>query len=447
MKIVQSFWSGNKKDINNNYGWDKAKYNWVSWILSCNQLIKFYDKVELYTDDFGYDILITKLKLPYTKVHVILNELDHYHSDLWAIAKIKVYSLQDEPFMHVDGDVFIWDKFPDNFINSNLFAQNLENTTDYYRKMWNGISSELEYIPNEMLAFHNGETNLCANMGVIGGSDIEFFKLYAEKSFEFVNRNLEVWDKINLFNFNIFFEQELFYELSVLKSKPITFLFDEIWGDNAYIGFGDFHQVPHKRTYLHLLGVFKRNQNICKAMEIYTMKYFPDSYSSLAKLLNQTKNNDFETEFLTPEKVTELTTRFDIEIRDNKFAKDNLLLKRNLNNIGLPSKLNHFFKNKQNFFIIRVSGFKIIPSLENENNSNFSLEINDLNMSPRIIELDQIDEIMLYELSNPIRYFSYIKNMESYFDDEDEDAKKEFLELIQYRLMNYIGLKIISIYE
>lgn len=178
MKIVQSFWSGNKKDINNNYGWYSARYNWLSWILSCNQLIKFYDNVELYTDDFGYDVLINKLKLPYTKVHVVLNELDKYHNDLWAIAKIKVYSLQDEPFIHIDGDVFIWDRFPKSFINSNLFAQNLENTTDYYREMWNGISSELKFIPDEMLPFHNNQTNLCANMGIIGGTDIDFFKEY-----------------------------------------------------------------------------------------------------------------------------------------------------------------------------------------------------------------------------------------------------------------------------
>ena len=107
MKIVQSFWSGSQKEFTNSYGWFSYKYNWMSWILSCHQLAKHHKEVELYTDQFGYDILIKKLQLPYTKVHVVLDELNHYNKDLWAIAKIKTFQLQKEPFLHVDGDVFV----------------------------------------------------------------------------------------------------------------------------------------------------------------------------------------------------------------------------------------------------------------------------------------------------------------------------------------------------
>ena len=130
MKIVQSFWSGNQTDFTNNYGWYSYKHHWMSWILSCHQLVKHHKEVELYTDCFGYEILITKLQLPYTKVHVVLDELNHYNKNLWAIAKIRTFQLQTEPFIHVDGDVFVWDSLIDKFENSNLITQNLEVTTD-----------------------------------------------------------------------------------------------------------------------------------------------------------------------------------------------------------------------------------------------------------------------------------------------------------------------------
>ena len=170
MKIVQSFWSGNQTDFTNNYGWYSYKHHWMSWILSCHQLVKHHKEVELYTDCFGYEILITKLQLPYTKVHVVLDELNHYNKNLWAIAKIRTFQLQTEPFIHVDGDVFVWDSLIDKFENSNLITQNLEVTTDYYRERWNVIFPQLSFLPNEMINYHENKSNLACNMGIIGGT-------------------------------------------------------------------------------------------------------------------------------------------------------------------------------------------------------------------------------------------------------------------------------------
>ena len=42
----------------------------MSWVLSCLSLRNYYDDVELYTDKLGYELLIEKLRLPYTYVHV-----------------------------------------------------------------------------------------------------------------------------------------------------------------------------------------------------------------------------------------------------------------------------------------------------------------------------------------------------------------------------------------
>ena len=105
MKIIQTFWSAGKSPLNHTYGWPHAEYNLMSWTLSCCSLREHYDDVELYTDQRGYDVLIGMLRLPYTKVHVVYNDnlcLPHH----WAYAKIMTYSMQDTPFLHVDGDMY-----------------------------------------------------------------------------------------------------------------------------------------------------------------------------------------------------------------------------------------------------------------------------------------------------------------------------------------------------
>nr|WP_278019719.1 DUF6734 family protein [Flavobacterium ginsengisoli] len=210
MKIIQSFWSQNLDNpLAESYGWLSEAHNWLSWILSANQLAKFY-KVELYTDQKGYEILINQLQLPYHKVHVVLDELNHYHKSLWAMPKIKTYSLQDEPFLHIDGDVFIWKEFSDELLNGEFIAQNLEVTTEYYAEMWKDIYPHLVYVPEEMKDYINNHKNYAYNMGIIGGRNYEYFKKYATISSEFVDKNKLVWDSINGFNFNIFLSKYCF---------------------------------------------------------------------------------------------------------------------------------------------------------------------------------------------------------------------------------------------
>ena len=76
MKIIQSFWTGNKNSLTDSYGWLLPIFNYLSWIISCNQLRRYYDDVTLVTDSQGYDVLINKLHLPYTDVIVSLDCLN-----------------------------------------------------------------------------------------------------------------------------------------------------------------------------------------------------------------------------------------------------------------------------------------------------------------------------------------------------------------------------------
>lgn len=99
MKIVQSFWTAGKDATNYNFGWLSPLDHYLSWILSCNLLRKQYNHVGLVTDQQGYHILVEELGLPYTEVDTCLDSLVEYKSHLWALAKIKAYSIQRELFI------------------------------------------------------------------------------------------------------------------------------------------------------------------------------------------------------------------------------------------------------------------------------------------------------------------------------------------------------------
>ncbi len=286
MKIIQSFWSGNRDTLlEDNFGWSSTVHHIMGWALSSNLLAKFYE-VELYTDKVGYDLLIDKLKLPYSKVHIVMDDLNKYDNNLWALPKIYAYSLQNEPFLHVDGDVFIWKKFSKKLMQGGLIAQNLESATDYYEKIMIELENELSYFPNEILQDRKASNSIYAyNAGILGGINVDFYKSYTSKSLEFVDKNLADLANINITNFNIFFEQYLFYCLA--KEKKVECYFNEVIEDNGYKGLGNFEDVPFEKTFLHLLGVYKRDFFTCKKMSQKLLSEFPQTYINVLNLFNK----------------------------------------------------------------------------------------------------------------------------------------------------------------
>lgn len=443
MKIIQSFWSGGQNDFTNSYGWYSYRYNWMSWILSCHQLIQYHDEVELYTDNFGYEILIEKLKLPYTKVHIVLDEVNHYPKDFWAIAKIKTFEKQTKPFLHVDGDVFVWDSLTNLFKGSNLVVQSMEVTNWYYQNIWKAIYPELIFLPEELKYFHEDNSNMSYNMGIVGGNNIGFFKEYCRKSIDFVNANAVSWNRINGLHFNVFFEQLLFCKYAEAKEEKVDFLFPEMPVDNEYFGFADFHEVPNK-TYLHLLGNYKKEPVICKFMEVYIMKFYPEAYSNLGKVLNEFNGNRLEIDNINQKNVLQLEREFQEELKANNIKLDQFLLKRDLNNANLYQKISRLLENGKDFSIIKLKGFE----LKKEEVSGFDfIEIEELNSPSRNYNLDEVDEILLEELNEPVLYTALLKNMRQYLEEDNQESVDELFDLIKIKLKNYIKLKIISIYN
>lgn len=297
MKIVQSFWSRpylqqEDDDLFNRAGggWLHPKYNILSWALSCLRFCTLYPKVELYTDSAGKALLIDKLKLPYTKVHICLDQLNRYNPKLWALGKLYVYGLQDEPFIHADGDVYVWDRFDHAIERSPLIAQNSEADYEYYKIALHESRSHLTYFPDALLKTWSAtDTILAANAGVIGGTDIEFFRAFSAAAFEFIAKNETNFQKINTGLFNIIVEQHLFSCMAFQSKKAISYILPTMSLDFSEAM--PFNVVPTLASYVHLVGNGKKNALACEQVEKRLAYEFPVYYRSIIKNLPTQANS------------------------------------------------------------------------------------------------------------------------------------------------------------
>lgn len=291
MKIVQSYWSKpslKKKNLNetdrNQGGWLDRKYNYFSWALSCLKFKEFYDKVELYTDHQGAEFLIEKLQLPYSDVHIVLDELNHYPHDLWAVGKLYTYGLQTEPFLHVDGDIFVWSRFDEHLLSKELIAQNDEQGFHYYQSVYQDILSNFSFVPELLQAYYNEKKSFSGvNAGILGANDIAFIQKYVSFAFHLINKNIDQLSKINIGLFNNFFEQCLFRTLAELEGIDIAYLLDKV--NDRFDHLVDFTGAPINTQYIHAVGVYKKREETGILLEHKLKEEFPNYYFKIMELL------------------------------------------------------------------------------------------------------------------------------------------------------------------
>ena len=180
MKIVQSFWSKpfltksekKTKADRSIAGYSNEEEFLMAISLSCLSISKYYE-VELVTDSFGKSLLVDELNLPYTTVITVLDELETYDNGLWALGKLKAYSVQDRPFIHIDNDIFIWNSFPSKITSGKLIAQNLEGTkNEYYNQICRSLVDNSFQIPNYLNDYieNNENERVCAYNAAESGS-------------------------------------------------------------------------------------------------------------------------------------------------------------------------------------------------------------------------------------------------------------------------------------
>ncbi|MEB3345641.1 DUF6734 family protein [Aquimarina gracilis] len=300
MKIIQTLWT--KPGIEG--GWIHEKYHFISWAYSCLQLKKHYDQVELYTDSYGKYILKDLLNLPYTKVHTNLDDFD-YPTYLWAAPKILSYGLQDEPFLHVDGDVYITEPMDEKILEHPLVYQNKE--IEFQKKaFYSLIFEEIQQLVDDKSSLPDWISNVnmnnvvAFNAGVFGGTDVSFFKEHSELAFKFFSEYKDVIKRMKtpayanhiaeqvLSNYLTkkhdtihkgFFDARFFMdEDSIKKSKT---------KDKDPIGYyttDHFGVSPYGKKYIHYIGKTKQSIREVRALTRRLYIDYPEYYGRIMNL-------------------------------------------------------------------------------------------------------------------------------------------------------------------
>ena len=342
MKIIQSYWSLPSQqsssiiDGRDSGGWIHKKYHYLSMALSCLLLRRYYDEVELITDTDGKYLLIDVLKLPYTSVSTDLDKFCNYPSSLWAIPKLYAYSIQDTPFLHVDGDVFIWEAFKPIVTQTAIVVQSPEiEHAAAYKEALAYLCNIIGYIPN---FFDSCSVNdfRSVNAGVLGGTNFGFLSTYGKTALGIINANLSSL-KSDCKNgaVNLVLEQLLLYNMCENNKIDISYIIPVLSSD--YKEVLNFHRIPVLETFIHLIGCAKKSLFACEQVEFRLQYEFPEYYHYIEEFISA----EWPVVNCMPERVTQ---------NESYFARTKYLLQQ----IGIES-----YKNKELSFSIDLVRFII----------------------------------------------------------------------------------------
>ncbi len=189
MKAVWSFWT---KPYSRRLGswWLTEDHHWLAWGLSFFTAQQHYPQTCLVTDDEGARILVDELQLPFAEVSTALNGLSDQNPGWWALGKVEAYRRQEESFVHIDPDVFLWKRLPPEVESADVFSQHAEPAVGCYRpeEIEQSIAGAGNgWLPKEWLWYRKQratqEGQCC---GVLGGNRIDFINHYAEMALQLV---------------------------------------------------------------------------------------------------------------------------------------------------------------------------------------------------------------------------------------------------------------------
>ena len=214
LKALYTFWS---KPLIENISRCKSERNFaLMFVYSMLWSSKWFEKVEMNTDNYGFNIF-KHFESDKIKVNNTLNQFEQLDSYLfWAYPKIYSLTLQNEPFVHLDGDIFIFRELPRDLFSSDFAFQNLEST--YYQRTYSKL---IEYYDNNYQSKSldwNNNLRSAVNCGIMYFKDPNLARIFHDncyKHFISINKDfllklkneLENIIKINYITYPLLFEQ------------------------------------------------------------------------------------------------------------------------------------------------------------------------------------------------------------------------------------------------
>lgn len=268
-------------------GWARPGSMFKSLIISHSLAKKHFGKTHLVTDDFGKYILIDILKMDFDIVTTDLNSLN-YSPDFWMIGKIKAYQIQTSPFIHIDGDAFLWEKPSDEILKSNIFTQsieefdrNIENPTCYTKPV--KFIENANWLPESFFKILNtSDTQYAANTGIYGINDLSINIKFTSDVFTFLdiidNKEFLINSKDMYQGLNTVIEQYFLMNNCLYYDTNITFAMTDV----------DFTSWFSK--YTHFIAGGKHNTSNLQLIDWYFKDNFKNKENDVLNTIKEFNN-------------------------------------------------------------------------------------------------------------------------------------------------------------
>lgn len=286
MRAVWSFWSA-PFITHYSHAWVRPIDHLLSWVVSVQAARRHYDETMLVTDTAGQQLLVERLGLPFSAVSTKLNDLRGEDPDWWMLGKLIAYSMQTDPYIHIDSDVFLWNALPDPVTMAPVFAQNPEqhlSGRDYRpADITRAVRNARGQLPPEWeWGSSRGPMLQAENCGVLGGQDTSFLHHYAQSAIDLLLHpgNRPAWRSLpekQQYNFVVeqFFLSACIYYHNARPGSP-------------YHGVRIAHVFPSwaeafdpnraaRVGYTHLMAA-KRNHAAGRRLESRVRRDWPDFY-------------------------------------------------------------------------------------------------------------------------------------------------------------------------
>lgn len=199
---------------------------------------------------------------------MLLDGFDYgLHPDLWAYAKMYSYSIQNEPFIHIDNDVILWDVVPQDVLSKDLFFQNKEHLSDHlgYAPL---INLSKEYMPKKLL---QNAPMFAYNCGVVGANNLDIIREWFNDVTEylFCAKNANFWQYIqDKHSQNHLFEQ--YFISALIHRKGLHNKTGTLLKDDFYVSaVRDFKMT-------HLWGMAKRDEATMQRVQKRLYDEYPE---------------------------------------------------------------------------------------------------------------------------------------------------------------------------
>ena len=255
MKAIYSLSVGKNASRNNEFCGYRCKEELLdALLLSSSISAKHFDKVELYCDTEAANLIEEDGREFPFEIIICLDSLSWVDEHLWAYSKVFVYSLQTEPFLHIDIDAILWDGIPEELSNMKFIFQQVEKLSSFF--FYNKIFDEAKamgLLPAEI----RYKSKFALNTAVFACTDIAYLPLLQEYFNVVDNYISNVNGRIHQFTSNqaqcILFEQLFIANILTDAGLEYESDYDVILND-------DYSEKWRKCRFTHMIVKSKREE-------------------------------------------------------------------------------------------------------------------------------------------------------------------------------------------